>query len=992
MTNNTIPAFDKTNIEIIENQKKNHFRSRSVDLVTINNTFSEMSVQPNIKSEKRSIDKINEIILGSEKYYIPERPVLTIDTKAPARRSLRTPLSEVNYNELLESLESLTSEVKNNTLKHTKTEDNKKEDTKTEKTNLDDTKTEEKEKDESEKKLKHSTSIRYLLSLTKKASNENLKSNEENNMPCLTDILQNSKNYLFNLAKKTQESSEETENNENKKIKEIKKSDVPDLKIIINSRKSSESTICKPDNDKCETTKNVENNKKDDDDNNSIVNDSNDNSVINLYSKNRDSINLDVYMNSEMFPTTPITPMEEIPEDKENLKEKEIINKKEQKEIKECIEKKNLVEIKEIKVTKNKYTIENIPLPEIPVARYSHKKSNSDYRIPENKSKSHLRRTYSKDKLEILKRENIEASYNKISNSKDEEEEKEEEEEYDNERNPDRNDSICYSNSHSLNNSGQCDTFGNRRNKSYLNQKNNNSNNLHKRNSQHRISSNRSSINLQDIENIKDITKSFYNTNKKKTSRTNNKETGKDVYYIKRLDNDIDEKSDKANAIRMYRNTRKLSDVTTKHRRTYSTSSNHSLPDINNSGFKYDKVNISPNLTSKTISPYLRSKNLSPSLMSKSPYLRSKNIPAVKSSLCNQSFNADEANFEKVRKLSEISTHEDSLDLMTSEIEKDKSMEKMMNNLEAIKCNINGEKQKIKEENSIKPSWAKNSSSNSSNSSNSSTTSEEEEKKEINIPSKPQRPKCDTTLVFTKRNSSLTRFSVVSARTRNSVAQSPDLSMKSKYYRYSLARNINTYNNVGNLPVPSHHTKLCIPHFNPNSNIQHFRKNSIDSTCSQDTLMMDGCINTSRVESSMIYSTSFTNAYPNNYSNSFSNSFSNPNRSFLFRDSKNNNNNYNINNNKFTSIINEIKEEPIEEPSFDFNKKTENKTIPTTEKKSEIVSKISNVTDIPFLHNNKDQEKWETKMHTMSLYDEDNPKPRKNRKSFRKTFSIFKKK
>lgn len=110
-----IPSQSNTNdIDIIDNQNSKHRRSNSIDIVSLNKTFSELNVQSNVKHEKTSIEKINEIILGSEKYFIPEKPVLKINTKATARRSVRTPASEVDFNELLKSLDDLTSEVKNN--------------------------------------------------------------------------------------------------------------------------------------------------------------------------------------------------------------------------------------------------------------------------------------------------------------------------------------------------------------------------------------------------------------------------------------------------------------------------------------------------------------------------------------------------------------------------------------------------------------------------------------------------------------------------------------------------------------------------------------------------------------------------------------------------------------------------------------------------------------------------------------------------------------
>jgi len=122
-----ISPLDKSNdMEIMENMKKNHHRSKSIDLQTLNKTFSEMNVQSNKRPEKSSIEKINEIIRGSEKYYIPDKPVLKINTKTSARKSFKTPASEVDFNELLKNLDDLTSEVKNHNNKNNNEANNSK--------------------------------------------------------------------------------------------------------------------------------------------------------------------------------------------------------------------------------------------------------------------------------------------------------------------------------------------------------------------------------------------------------------------------------------------------------------------------------------------------------------------------------------------------------------------------------------------------------------------------------------------------------------------------------------------------------------------------------------------------------------------------------------------------------------------------------------------------------------------------------------------------
>jgi hypothetical protein len=702
-------------------------------------------------------------------------------------------------------------------------------------------------------------------------------------------------------------------------------------------------------------------------------------------------------MNSEMFPKTPITPIS--PEQKLSA-----VNEEEFEEE------------------------ETLPLqPQLPIFKYTHRKSNSEVNIPNKKLKKSIRQTCSKDELDILKKENIEASFEGYINNEDpckSNNENEKLTEKEPERNPIRYDSIRYSYSKAKSNGDFI--IGNRR-KSFLNQKSTNSNNLCKKHSQNRLSVNRSSINFQDIQNIKDltnITRSFYVNNRKvSNSETTNNEQGNEAYYIKRLNNedesstnqkDNDSKfgtfggSNKAAPNKLFYVTRKLSDVSLKHQRNESTSSNLSLPLMNNNGqkYKYDKINISPNLMSKE-SPSLNSKN-SPLLNSKSPLLY-KNSPAIRSSLSSQSFNANKEDFEiknkdiltvpsieNNRKLSVTSIHEeDNLNLLASNIEKDKNMEKMMDNLKAMKSNINGNTQEkeTKEGSTVfRPSWARNSSKHNSYS-NTVSNEEKKEHEQNNVNNTiPQETQRQGDLVFTKRNSSLTRFSVVSARTRNSCGG--NVSMNSKYYRYSVARNRQTYNNAtGRVPIPSHHTKITVPHFNPNSMPQTSRKESIESNSSQSTLLMEGSTETNRIESMIITD--------NNNNN-------NNNKGFLFRDIRDNNKSHNVSNIKseIEDIREETKEDSIEEYPFNYeennnipisssmpvnmssilqdsiendNQKSMQNTLPSKFRKTNIkpeeVNKV-NINNIPFLYN-KEQANWESNMHTMTLYDEENPKPKK---------------
>jgi len=1089
MSYNVSNQTNENNINIIDNQKRSHCSSKSIDIVSLNKTFSELNVQSNEKHEesfpelkvqsnekheKTSIEKINEIILGSEKYFIPEKPVLKVNTKTSSKKGIRTPVSEVNFNELLKSLDDLTSEVNNNK------EHKQKENGEKAKNNI------------SDRKLSHSASFKNLFNIGKKLSNESLKNNEEKNS--FTDIIQNSKNYLLNLASKTvtgnQENIEKSEENnekinknkeveenkenkeinenkdinENKKISKNEKIEIPNIRIVVNSRKSSESTICKPENEQFEST--IREDLEIDEENDSIIN----NSGINLYSKNRGSINLDTYMNSEAFPNTPITPIS--PEQKVSellVKDEEIKEDDKEDEEKAFEEQETLI-------------LQSEP----PKFIYEHRKSNSEIMVPAKKAKSSMRHTCSKDKLESLKNENIEpslegyASYSNVEGQESQEE---------TESNPIRNDSIRYSHCHTLNNNES-------RRKTLLNQKIKTSINLHKKISQNRLSLNRSSINFQDIQNVKDlsnVTNSF-NVNNRNLNSSNN-ENGKNDYYIKQLKvedtnnndmmEDIDNQSkfgtfggsNNAATIKLYRNTRKLSDVTSNHQRSSSLESYHSLPVMNNNSpnYRYDKIIISPSLMAKK-SPNIISKN-SPSLISrnspnliamsspssiakKSPSLINKNSPENKSSLSNQSYNAndkelengnngklsvptviDENNDNKLdmssmdernRRKSNVSCihEEDNLGLLTSDIEKDKSIEKMMDSLEAIKSNIDGknkEDEENKEENNtIKPSWAKNNNHSSLSSINTQDTKDEKNEKEkdddaenhIYVAS-PERKQYQSGIVFSKRNSSLTRFSVAGARSRNSVA--PEVGIKSKYYRYSVARNLNTYSNsTGRVPIPSHHTKLTIPHFNP-SNAP--KKPIINDNIENNSMLIEDLSNTNKIDS-MIYSNGNTN------------------KSFLFRDIRDNKN-HKISNIKseIEDIEEETSEDLIDEPELNFSFKSKDSfplsksmpsnmsnimqeatleddihsnmknslslfrtkkdnnnnnnninmhnTLPSSFRTDKREYNKVNVNNIPFIYN-KDQAQWETNMHTMSLYDEENPKPKK-KKNFKKTFSIFKK-
>jgi len=126
ISNNFRASLNNSNeIDIITNAKKNHRKSKSIDLAMLNKTFANLNVQSNLRSEKRGIDKINEIILENEKF-VSQKTIFHINTKDSSKSSSRvsfrkrTPVVEVNYNDLLKSLDAIASEVNSNSYKNNK--------------------------------------------------------------------------------------------------------------------------------------------------------------------------------------------------------------------------------------------------------------------------------------------------------------------------------------------------------------------------------------------------------------------------------------------------------------------------------------------------------------------------------------------------------------------------------------------------------------------------------------------------------------------------------------------------------------------------------------------------------------------------------------------------------------------------------------------------------------------------------------------------------
>jgi len=113
ITNTFRASLNNSNeIDIIKSKKENHRKSKSIDLATLNKTFANLQVQSNLKSEKRGIDKINEIILENEKF-VPHTTKISSKSSSRVSYRKRTPI-EVNYNDLLKSLDAIASEVKSN--------------------------------------------------------------------------------------------------------------------------------------------------------------------------------------------------------------------------------------------------------------------------------------------------------------------------------------------------------------------------------------------------------------------------------------------------------------------------------------------------------------------------------------------------------------------------------------------------------------------------------------------------------------------------------------------------------------------------------------------------------------------------------------------------------------------------------------------------------------------------------------------------------------
>jgi len=937
----------------MDDRDKNHHRSKSLNMQTLNKEFSELYVQSDVKHEKTSIEKINEIILGSEKYFIPERPALKINTKAQEKKCFKTPVSEVDFNELLRSLDDLTNVVKSNKNKIHKEaikpeSDEKKEEKKVEE-KVEDKKVEE-EKIEEMEKIEEKENIEEKEKIEEEKIEdvdiENINKTIEQNLNNSTNIIEN------NEVIENKENSEITRSEGMECINKNEKFKVPELKIINNSKELPEITV----NKQIEIVKNES---EIGEENNSRIIDNNNKNTINLYSKNRGSINIDIYMNPEEFPNTPVTPITpDLPEQNisivQNVNEVNEVNKDINEEInKEINEEAN----EETNMGVNK---DDIPLPpELSKFKYSHRKSNSEVNVPTGKLNTLVRRTNSKDKLDILKKEydkpyfegNTNMEYSLKNDGYDENELEEEEIE----SNPARQDSMSYSKAHILNNGD--------RNKSFLNQKNSKSNNLHKKTSQNRLSLNRSSINFQDAQNVNDLSNpptSFSNDNKSVTNTgTINDEKGKDIYYIQHLNRE-------------------------------------------------DESNLVQEQDNNIAGTFNRDSNV----------------------------NDNELNNENNEKLNVPSDDEN-------------KKEKVKNNIEVMKFDVHSRDCETKEE--TKKEEGNVLMTNRTKVNNQHNTYHDEEKKgneqenpDHNIyVASPGRVKYQSAVIYSKRNSSLTKFSLGNPRTGN--VAGTNVSTKSKYYRYSMARNIQTYHNVADKgPVPSHHTKLTIPHFNPNiipeqpeqTQEQQIYKESLESDSSQSTLLMEGTTETNKVKTIFNNSNNNNNENYNNNNNNDNNYNDNDNsndynmkNSFLFRNNGENNKSHNISNIK--SEIEHIEEETNEFPNEftndeshfniksidsypisvsnsvpinmssvlydsvenDYHRNKQNNLqnkFKNSKNQPEIIKTINSST-IPFIFS-KEHSDWDTNMHTMSLYDEDNPKPKKNRKGFRKTFSIFKKK
>jgi len=963
-------------IDIIANTKKNHRKSRSIDLATLNKTFANLNVQSNLRSEKRGIDKINEIILENEKF-VPQKTVFHINTKDSSKSSSkvsfrkRTPVVEVNYNDLLKSLDAIASEVKSNSYKNCKSKEQlpitnetanitnniltkqvQEPEIRTVRKSVvkQDIKQNEKYDENFDDKpnppikqhsKNNSSNFDYLVEFGKKiyndsftfgrnASSKVLNDNEDNNISGITEMKHNSKNYSTNLVKKTHETTDKIKNKEEdfNKINDNneQKQNIDKNNDISNSRKSSDATIFKPDNDQYESTLKEENKNISDKDNKSdttpiitdIVDIKNDSKELKV-SKNIDDIKK---FQSLALPKLPIN------RSNENISndhlEKPKLKNKPPRDDSIFFSKKTLSgqfsknqstpTSRYSKISKNPPSPSNryskiSKNPPSPSSRYSKisknppSPSNHCFKISKNPP-SPLNRYSRMNRDQLLP--SLRHSFNDQSSLL-------------NESNPARNDSIRYSYNHALHNFNNDDSTNIKR-RSFLNQKNNNSNGLRKKRSQNRLSVNRISVNIDDL------TKS---------------------------------------------------------------------------------LNISNNIITPTKS----------------------------------TSNEDAQGHE-----------EDSLKLMTSDIEKDKNMERMMNNIKEIKNSISGDSnQQVKDISHFRPSWAKhNSKTNlfSSDDSNNSINSQEEKKNSDNLENdelniiRPKRKQYHSGILFSKRNSSLTRFSVMSARTRHASVQQTDLvAMKSKYYRYSIARNMNTYNNSGNIPVPFHHTKLTIPQFNPqqqqpvrkspqlqqqvlrspqfgspqfgspqirNSQLRNsqFRNSQLRNSQLRNSQLRNSQLRSPQLRSPQLRSPQLRSPQlrtpqlrsPQLRSLQYrspqlqelirkslnstiseetileesENSVKSP--KFLFRDVR------------ISNIISDIKEEEeIKELESKYNKS------PGVTQQSLDKSEFNNANYIKKPLSEKEQEEWKINMHTVSLYDDENPKPKKNKINFKKRFSFFKK-
>jgi len=971
----------------IANKKMNHRKSKSVDCGSLNKAFEKFNAQAN---EKRGIDRINEIIQANEKLFALQKQDLNsqkISKVTPRRKAA----AEVNFNDLLESLDAIATEVKVKKGKREEKAEIKPEVKPEVKQEVKQEEKQEEIEDVDDKpnppikqhSINYSGNFKSLIDFGKKISNESLvfgkntsNSNEENGVSGITDLINNSKSYLLNLAKKANDTIEEIktkekDNNNEEKVsdksnenEEIEEQNI-DNKVISYSRKSSDATICRSDNDQCES--------------------------IPFSPKNKTTT------------TAPIVASATTSDSDANKEDEEMKRS-------DTIKKFQSLALPELPVNKNSEGLPNSQTEEQNVdkngMRYSKSPSmafSKNQSSPSNRhSKINKKQSSPSIRHSRIGKDQSSPAVRYVKVNKDQ-------------QSPVvryvKMDKSSPANSYTkMSNEQTTPKMSNSQSSPSLHSEINNdqsSPSIHSllanndQPSYTKMSNIPPSPSLHYFNKIKEQTSPsthYSKMNNDQSSPSLNNKSSPSLQYA-----NANQSTSFANQSSSYINQSSsslyLPNPVRKDSMRYSYShalNNYSNDESTNNkrkSFLNQKRNTSNGLRKK-ISQNRLSQNRSSinftdyqNIQELSKYLNNtnKNLTSIEESNNNNNSNGLEkinVNEEKPagspeKKLDSPGHEEDLLGLMTSNIEKDKTLERMMDKLEAMKNKINDESKPQSKDPShfcSSPNWAKRnvktnsypsnneSNSRSSLSSYSTSHSSQEDKRINNDDFMAKRKQYHSVVLPSNRNSSLSSFSNMSPRNHHTSIQ-PN-AMKSKYFRYSVARNINTYNNPGSIPVPSHRTKLTVPHFDPQQQLN--KGNYYSMNINMNMNMTEGAI----------YEES------NNNNN---NRISSP-RGFYFRDI-----NEKTKNGRISNIVSDIKDEDRSSDSdYDYRRSQSNlQQFQFTNKMDDVDRMNRPVHPVPPVPYNKEQEQWKLNMHTVTLYDEENPKPKK--KHLKKRFSFFRK-